>query len=101
MRAGTLSPGDALPSIRALSASLLVSAITVRKAYDELEASGVIARERGRGTFVRATDAASNVAKQHAEHALVSAVSAALRAGLDRAAVETLVQQELAACEEG
>ena len=36
--AGTLRPGDALPSIRALAKDLRISVITTKRAYDELEA---------------------------------------------------------------
>ncbi|MEZ4238519.1 MAG: GntR family transcriptional regulator [Myxococcota bacterium] len=36
IRAGTLAPGEALPSVRALAAELAVSVITTKKAYEEL-----------------------------------------------------------------
>ena len=36
--AGKLSPGEALPSIRALAKDLRISVITTKRAYDELEA---------------------------------------------------------------
>ena len=38
--AGKLSPGEALPSIRALAKDLRISVITTKRAYDELEADG-------------------------------------------------------------
>lgn len=49
---GRLAPGTALPSFRALAAELLVSLITVKRAYDELEGEGIIFRRQGLGTFV-------------------------------------------------
>jgi GntR family transcriptional regulator len=52
IRAGALVPGAALPSVRQLAADTLVSVITVKKAYDELEAAGLVASHQGRGTFV-------------------------------------------------
>lgn len=52
--AGTLRDGDALPSVRALSNELKISALTVKKAYDELEAEGFIATVHGKGSYVKA-----------------------------------------------
>jgi GntR family transcriptional regulator len=54
---GRLLPGAQLPSHRELSAQLVIAPLTVKKAYDELEALGYLATARGRGTFVRETDA--------------------------------------------
>jgi GntR family transcriptional regulator len=50
--AGRLKPGDKLPSHRDLAERLVVAPLTVKKAYDELEAEGFIETQRGRGTFV-------------------------------------------------
>lgn len=46
------SPGDAIPSERALCAELGVSRPTLRTAVDELVATGQLVREHGRGMFV-------------------------------------------------
>ena len=50
--AGTLRPGDALPSIRALAKDLRISVITTKRAYDELEADGFLYTVAGKGCFV-------------------------------------------------
>jgi GntR family transcriptional regulator len=50
--AGRLAAGDRLPSARELAADLGVNFHTVRKAYGELEAEGLLRVERGRGTTV-------------------------------------------------
>ena len=50
--AGTLRPGDALPSIRGLAKDLKISVITTKRAYDELEAQGFITTVAGKGCFV-------------------------------------------------
>ena len=50
--AGILSPGEALPSIRALAKDLKISVITTKRAYDELEAEGLIDTVAGKGCFV-------------------------------------------------
>lgn len=49
---GRLAPGSALPSFRQLAADLMVSLITVKRAYQELENEGIIYRRQGLGTFV-------------------------------------------------
>ena len=49
---GELSPGDALPSIRALAKDLRISVITTTRAYYELERDGFIDRVPGKGCYV-------------------------------------------------
>jgi GntR family transcriptional regulator len=49
---GRLQPGAALPSFRQFAEDLLVSIITVKRAYEELEREGIIFRRQGLGTFV-------------------------------------------------
>ena len=51
---GRLKPRDRLASHRELSEQLVIAPLTVKKAYDELEAQGYIETQRGRGTFVSA-----------------------------------------------
>lgn len=55
---GHLKPGAPLPSFRALAEDLMVSIITVKRAYDELEREGLIYRRQGLGTFVSEDGAA-------------------------------------------
>ena len=52
--AGRLRLGAKLPSHRELAEELVVAPLTVKKAYDELEALGFLETQRGRGTFVSA-----------------------------------------------
>jgi GntR family transcriptional regulator len=52
MASGRLEAGAKLPSHRELSEQIVVAPLTVKKAYDELEALGYIETQRGRGTFV-------------------------------------------------
>lgn len=53
---GSLPADEALPSVRALSGELKISALTVKKAYDKLEEDGFVITVHGKGTFVAATD---------------------------------------------
>ena len=52
LASGVLKPGNKLPSQRELAHELVISHLTVKKAYDTLESEGVIRTQRGRGTFV-------------------------------------------------
>ena len=47
-----LKEGEALPSIRFLAKKLRISVITTKRAYEELEKSGFITTQAGRGSFV-------------------------------------------------
>ena len=49
---GQLRPGEPLPSIRALAKDLRISVITTKRAYDELEADGLLVTVAGKGSFV-------------------------------------------------
>ncbi|MCR5230437.1 MAG: GntR family transcriptional regulator [Solobacterium sp.] len=53
---GELAENEALPSVRALSAELRISALTVKKAYDRLEEEGFVVTVHGKGTYVAAAD---------------------------------------------
>ncbi|MBM3878525.1 MAG: GntR family transcriptional regulator [Verrucomicrobia bacterium] len=75
--AGTLRPGDALPSIRPLAEQLRVNRNTVAKAYAELEGQGVIETLAGKGCFVR-NHAASPYRKQAREEMLAVDLDAAV-----------------------
>ena len=49
---GQLPEDTPLPSIRALAKDLTISVITTKRAYDELEAAGLIYTVPGKGSFV-------------------------------------------------
>jgi GntR family transcriptional regulator len=55
LRLGLLTPGDQMPTIRELVASLAINPNTVMKAYRELEMEGLIGGRPGQGTFVLET----------------------------------------------
>ena len=55
--AGLLTPGEQLPTVRALAVELSVNPNTVIKAYTELERRGILTTEQGSGTFVAAPPA--------------------------------------------
>lgn len=57
IRRGDLKENDILPSVRTLSKELKISALTVKKAYDTLEAEGFTVTVHGKGTYVAAANA--------------------------------------------
>ena len=49
---GRLIPGEQLPPVRNLAASLQINPSNVRKAYSELKKLGILNTQRGTGTFI-------------------------------------------------
>jgi GntR family transcriptional regulator len=50
--AGTLRPGDQLPTVRQLAVDLAINPNTVVRAYRELEIREVLSMQQGTGTFL-------------------------------------------------
>ena len=97
LAAGRLQPGEKVASHRELAEQLVIAPLTVKKAYDELDALGYIETQRGRGTFVCMKLPRRNPADERAEveAAARKFLSAAYMAGLDfRAAVKALEKVE-------
>jgi len=55
LRLGYLKPGDQLPKVRDVVASLAINPNTVLKAYRDLDIKGLAAGRPGQGTFIQAT----------------------------------------------
>ncbi len=92
---GRLQPGDPLPSFRSLAEDLLVSLITVKRAYEELEREGIIFRRQGLGTFVseQGHDRSREAKLAVAEGLLREAFREAAEAGLKPAEVLDLAHR--------
>src|SRR5215211_7745548 len=73
---GRLPAGTALPSFRRLAEQLMVSLITVKRAYEELEREGIIFRRQGLGTFVaeKGDDRSREIKAQRAEELMREAI---------------------------
>ncbi len=81
---GVLAAGDKLPSIRSLATQLRISAITTKRAYQDLEAQGYINTVPGKGCFV-AGDNLELLREERlrkVEDSLARAVSEARSAGI-------------------
>ena len=91
LAAGELKPGQPLPSVRRLAASLRVNPATVVQAYRDLEGEGFVEMRQGAGTFVRDLPEARRTSeRRRAAVALVQGLLAdAARAGIP---VEDLVE---------
>jgi GntR family transcriptional regulator len=54
LAAGTLVPGDSVPSVRDLATDLRINPATVSRAYQRLVSAGLLEVRRGDGTYVSA-----------------------------------------------
>jgi len=97
IHSGQLSPKTRLPSVRDLAAQLLVSLITVRRSYADLEAAGLIVRRQGQGTFVadRIETASRDRSLTDARSALADALDKARRLGLTDSEIRRFVSDRL------
>jgi len=91
--AGKLLPGDRLPTHRDLARELVVAPLTVKKAYDTLEAEGLIEQAQGRGTFVaeKPRAAAAGAARRELEERARLLVRQARVLGLGEEDLQDLV----------
>ena len=82
---GRLPAGSPLPSFRQLAEELMVSLITVKRAYEELEREGIIYRRQGLGTFVaeNGDDRSRKIKAQRAQQLMREALREASEAGLN------------------
>lgn len=82
---GRLEPGTPLPSFRLLAEQLMVSLITVKRAYAELESDEIIFRKQGLGTFVSQNGAARSrqIKREQTEALLREALREGYEAGMD------------------
>jgi len=58
-----LRPGEQIPTMRQVAVALKIDLNTVQRAYAELERDGVLAKQRGVGTFVTDTAPVRNTRK--------------------------------------
>lgn len=81
---GELKEGQVLPSVRALSSQLRISALTVKKSYDRLEDEGFVVTVQGKGTYVSTGDLsfAEEARRRAVEDDFKKAVDKATAAGM-------------------
>ena len=91
---GRMTAGDALPSVRALSRELKISALTVKKAYDNLEEEGLIVTVHGKGSFIAAANRRKELEKE-LEAAVQKARTGGLTAKEIRESFEIIMEDEV------
>ena len=90
-----LKENEALPSVRMLAGELRISALTVKKAYDGLEAAGFVTTIHGKGTYVTAADKqlAMEARRKTVEDEFQKIIDRAEAMGLDREEILEIVQK--------
>ena len=92
IRNGELKENDNLPSVRSLSKELKISALTVKKAYDNLEAEGFTVTVHGKGTYVSLL---LEEQKKEVEADLEMAIQKGRRCGISDEDIRTLFEMIL------
>ena len=94
IRNGELKENDNLPSVRTLSKELKISALTVKKAYDNLESEGFTVTVHGKGTYVAATNTELLLEehKKELEADLEQAIQKGRRCGLSEEDIKSLLE---------
>ncbi|HIW60425.1 MAG TPA: GntR family transcriptional regulator [Candidatus Anaerobutyricum avicola] len=97
IRDGELKENDNLPSVRSLAKELKISALTVKKAYDNLEAEGFTVTIHGKGTYVAAANAELLLEEQkkEVEADLEMAIQKGRRCGISDEDIRTLFEMIL------
>ena len=91
---GELPENEALPSVRALSAALKISALTVKKAYDKLEEDDFVVTVHGKGTYVAPTNRslAMEARRRAVEEDFARALDKARAVGMTRSEIRELLE---------
>ncbi|MBL8889688.1 MAG: GntR family transcriptional regulator [Planctomycetaceae bacterium] len=94
---GTLRPGQLLPSARVLSQQLAINPNTINRAFQQLQAEGVLESVRGKGlaVCVRSLAACRKARQTLLEQRIREVLSEALHAGLPSDEVRELFLQQL------
>ena len=91
---GELKENDILPSVRTMAKELKISALTVKKAYDNLEEEGFTVTVHGKGTYVAATN--KNLMREEqlkeVEYDLEQAIMKGRRCGLNDEEIRNLFE---------
>lgn len=81
---GAIAPGEKLPSVRELAASLAINPNTIQRSYRELEGLGLIYTVPGKGAFAATDHAAAQRRTQELTDQLTAAVQELKLLGVSR-----------------
>ncbi|MDE7322393.1 MAG: GntR family transcriptional regulator [Lachnospiraceae bacterium] len=91
---GELMEETMLPSVRTLAKDIRVSALTVKKAYDQLEAEGFVVTVHGKGSFVASANQARMLEekKKEVESEFEQAIRKARSCGMEDSDIKELFE---------
>jgi GntR family transcriptional regulator len=94
---GTLRPGQMLPSVRVLSQQLTINPNTIARAFQQLQADGVVESLRGRGLVVNqgATTECRAARRELIAERIRTVLAEALHGGLSATEIRKIVAAEL------
>ena len=79
---GAVEPGEKLPSVRALAATLAINPNTIQRAYNDLESEGYLVTQPGKGSFAAGHTQCDPKRQDHLLQSFDEAVSELLWLGL-------------------
>lgn len=90
---GIYKPLEKLPSIRTLAADLELNVNTVKRAFQDLEAEGVVYSLQGRGVFVGGNAVNNEGVKAKAAESLAASIASAKAKGLTKEDIIALTKK--------
>jgi GntR family transcriptional regulator len=97
---GVLTPGDQLPTVRALAEELRVNFNTVARAYRLLDEARIISTQQGRGTYITEIPppkVTEQIRKESLEALTHRFISEAMRLDFSKAEINQMVKNQLKA----
>lgn len=93
INSGVYTPDTRLPSIRSLASELKLNVNTVKRAFSELEAKGIVYSLQGKGVFVSPFYSGSDNLKKEALDDLSVALRSARAKGVTKEEITDLVDE--------
>jgi GntR family transcriptional regulator len=96
--AGVLTPGDQLPTVRALAEELRVNFNTVARAYRLLDEARIISTQQGRGTYITeipSPKVTEQLRKESLEALTHRFLSEAMRLDFSKTEINQMVKDQL------
>lgn len=93
INSGVYEPGSKLPSLRTLSSELKLNINTVKRAFQELEAKGIVYSAQGKGVFVSQINKANETLKAEAIENLRTTVRSARAKGVTQREIQSVVDE--------
>ncbi len=94
IRSGQCKENDPLPSVRVLAKELKISVLTVKKAYDRLEAEGFAVTVHGKGSYISVSnrELLLEEQKKEVERLMETAVEKGRQCGISDEDIKAILQ---------